>query len=289
MNRFVCLVLALAACHTESRPEPKTSADFEARLKRLEDDNAKYKAELEWLGGIYKQQLAQQEEQERDEPAPDAVFAVDIAQDLKAGHFEGPATAAVTIVEAFDFACPYCRRVSDTLNDLVKVYDGKVRIVYKHMIVHPEVATHAHLAACAAAKQGKYVAFKNAVWTKGFDAYAAARDQSKLAEEALYVIAKDVGLDIKRLKTDMTSDACKQQVDADMQELAKFHVNATPTLFVNGTHVGGAMPEDVFKQMIDEKLQLVTASGVSPAEYYDKVIMGKGEKKFRSKKDPKPS
>src|SRR5262249_32617755 len=73
MNRFVCIVVALAACHNESRPDPKTGGDVEARLKRLEDDNAKYKAELEWLNSIYQQQMAQQEQEEREQPAPDAV------------------------------------------------------------------------------------------------------------------------------------------------------------------------------------------------------------------------
>ena len=87
----------------------------------------------------------------------------------------------------------------------------------------------------------------------------------------------------------MKSEDCKNFLENDRKELDKFHVNSTPTLFVNGTHVGGALPEQQFKTMIDEKLKLVEQSGVPAAEYYDKEIMGKGEKQFRSKKDPKPS
>ena len=44
----------------------------------------------------------------------------------------------------------------------MKEYDGKVRVVYKNMVVHPQVVTKAHLAGCAAGKQGKFVEFKNA-------------------------------------------------------------------------------------------------------------------------------
>ncbi len=290
----------LAACQNDSTMAGKGSAgatapsapsgDIESRVKRLEDDAKKHAEALDFLDKVYAQQKQQQEAQEREEPAPDAIFAVDIAPDLKAGQVEGPATAPVTIVEAFDFACPYCRQVSDTLEDLVKSYDGKVRVVYKNMVVHPQVATAAHLASCAAAKQGKYPQFKNELWTKGFDPYAAARDPSKLSEENVVAIAKGVsGLDVEKLKTDMKSDECKQHLQTDMAELNKFHVNSTPTLFVNGTHVGGALPEAQFKQMIDEKLKVVEQSGVAPADYYEKEIMGKGEKQFRSKKDPKPS
>ena len=47
-----------------------------------------------------------------------------------------------------------------------------------------------------------------------------------------------------------------------MQEMSKFHVNATPTFFINGKHVGGALPKDGFKQIIDEQLKIAEASGV---------------------------
>ncbi len=276
----------LFGCQNDSK---LGGGDLETRVKKLEESNAKYAEALDFLQKVYAQQKQQADAQERDEPAEDAVFAVDITPDLKAGQVEGPANAPVTIVEAFDFACPYCRQVSDTLENLVKSYDGKVRVVFKNMVVHPQVATTAHLASCAAAKQGKYPAFKQALWTKGFDPYSAARDPSKLAEDNVITIAHDVGLDVEKLKTDMKSPECKQQLETDMAELAKFHVNSTPTLFVNGTHVGGALPEAQFKAMIDEKLKQVESSGVPAADYYDKEVMGKGEKKFRSKKDPKPA
>jgi protein-disulfide isomerase len=295
MKTLSCVLLAaasLVACQNDSKLDTKGSApsgDLEARVKKLEADNAKHAEALDFLDKVYAQQKGQQEAQEREEPAPDAIFAVDIAQNVKAGQVEGPANAPVTIVEAFDFACPYCRQVSDTLEALVKDYPGKVRVVFKNMVVHPQVATTAHLASCAAAKQGKYPQFKNALWSKGFDAYASARDPSKLGEDNIIAIAKDVGLDTDKLKTDMKSDDCKNFLENDRKELDKFHVNSTPTLFVNGTHVGGALPEQQFKTMIDEKLKLVEQSGVPAGEYYDKEVMGKGEKQFRSKKDPKPS
>ena len=286
---LIACSLVAVGCQSDSKLDGKATGDLEARVKKLEDQNAKYAEALDFLQKVYGQQKQQQAQQEADEPADDAVFAVDIAPDLAAGQVEGPADAPVTIVEAFDFACPYCRRVSDTLEDLVKSYKGQVRIVFKNMVVHPQVATPAHLASCAASKQGKYVAFKNAMWTKGFDAYASAHDPSKLAEDNVVAIAKDAGLDADKLKADMKSDECQARIKTDMSELDKFHVNATPTLFINGTFVGGALPEDQFKTLIDQKLAEVKASGVAPADYYDKEIMAKGEKQFRSKKDPKPA
>jgi protein-disulfide isomerase len=157
----------------------------------------------------------------------------------------------------------------------VKEYDGKVRVVFKNMVVHPQV-TNVHLSGCAAGKQGKFQKFKNLYWEKGYK-------QRKMDDASVDAIAKEAGLDMTKYAADKASDACKQMVANDAAELAKFKVNSTPTFFVNGTHVGGALPKENFKQMIDEKLK--TADGQN--DYYDKVVMATGVKQFRSKTDPK--
>jgi protein-disulfide isomerase len=164
-----------------------------------------------------------------------------------------------------------------------------VRVVFKNMVVHPQVVTDAHRAGCAAAKQQKFVAFKNAFWEKAFLPYQSARDPSKLGLENIMAIAKDLGLDTAKLKADMESPDCQAQIAKDMEELAKFHVNATPTFFINGKHVGGALSKEAFKPIIDERLKVAESTGVPGAEYYEKEVMGKGEKQFRSKVDPKPN
>ncbi|HEX3766531.1 MAG TPA: thioredoxin domain-containing protein, partial [Kofleriaceae bacterium] len=151
-------------------------------------------------------------------------------------------------------------------------------------------ARPAHLASCAAAKQGKYLAFKDAFWDQGYEPYAASggKDASSLGEDSLVKIAKGVGLDPAKLKTDMASAECKARIDSDMAELAKFHVSATPTFFINGKPISGALPKDELKQLIDEQLKIAEASGVPGGEYYQKVVLAKGEKQFRSKADPRP-
>jgi protein-disulfide isomerase len=165
----------------------------------------------------------------------------------------------------------------------VKEYDGKVRVVFKNLVVHPDQVTVAHKAGCAAGKQGKFVAFKNAFWEKAFGAYAATRDASKLGEENIMAFSKDLGIDTGKLKSDMDGADCKAQLENDAQELQKFHVNSTPTFFINGKIVPGALSKEQFKKIIDERLQVAQASGVAGGEYYEKEVMGKGEKQFRSK------
>ena len=310
MTKLALLFLALAACEKHdsklddlNQPMPKAlqidsvaaaSADHsgtvEERLTRIETELAKNREALGFLADVYKQQKAQMEAQEAQEPAPDAMFAVPVDRDVKAGMVDGPATAPVTIVKAFDFACPYCMKASPTMKELVKKYGGKVRVVYKNFVVHPETALPGHLASCAAAKQGKYLAFKDAWWEKAFTPYAESRGEKveSMQKDNILAIAKDLGLDGTKFAADMDGEDCRMLVKGDQDELDVFQVGSTPTFFVNGKEVSGALPTEAFSQLIDEELKNVTKSGVAPGEYYDKVVIAKGEKKFRSKKDPKP-
>jgi protein-disulfide isomerase len=309
VSRFALLALVFAGCaqpqahadHPAAKPDPAAGAgggasaridrsgSLEQQLARLQDAYDRNAEALDFLSKVYAQQKAQQSQEDRDEPADDAVFAVDVTGDIQAGQVDGPASAPVTIIKAFDFACPYCQRMAPVMKELVAEYQGKVRVVYTNLLIHAP-ARPAHLASCAAAKQGKYLAFKDAFWDKGFGPYAASegKDASSLAEDSVVKIAQGVGLDAARLRADMASAECKARIETDMAELAKFHVNATPTFFINGKPVSGALPKDELKQLIDAQLKIAEASGVPGAEYYQKVVLARGEKQFRSKGEPRP-
>ena len=79
------------------------SGSVEQQLARLQDAYDRNAEAIDFPNKVFAQQKAQQAQQERDEPAEDAKFAVDIASDVKLGQIEGPNTAPVTIIEAWDF------------------------------------------------------------------------------------------------------------------------------------------------------------------------------------------
>jgi len=97
-------VLMAAALFAGCQNESSSNSALEARVKKLEETNAKYAEALDFLQKVYNQQKQQSAQQEREEPADDAVFAVDIANDIANHQVEGPNSATVTIVEAWDFA-----------------------------------------------------------------------------------------------------------------------------------------------------------------------------------------
>jgi outer membrane murein-binding lipoprotein Lpp len=110
MKSLACVLFAaalIAGCQNESKLDGSSGGggNLEARVKKLEETNAKYAEALDFLQKVYGQQKQQQQAQEESEPAPDAVFAVDVKPSIEANLVEGPATGAqVTIVEAWDFA-----------------------------------------------------------------------------------------------------------------------------------------------------------------------------------------
>ena len=266
MMLLACLLGSACAKH---KP-PAELAALETRVAYLEETLAKREEALKFLDMAYEARLDQE-----TRPAPGTVYGVDIAQNLALGQVIGPPDALVTIVKAWDFACPHCYRSSLILDELLDEYQGKVRLVLKHMVVHPQQVAAAHLAACAAAKQGKFREFYKAFWTDGYQAYADRRDESLLGPDNVLKIASGVGLDANRLQADMPS--CQQVIAADEAELRKFKVGGTPAFFINGEYIGGGIPKATFKQYIDRKLDIAARSGVPGADYYAKEIRGKGE------------
>lgn len=205
----------------------------------------------------------------RARPEPDASLTYGVP--IGTAPTVGSPSAKVTLIMAGDFACPYCRKAWGTVEDLRKKYGADLRVAYKSFVVHPQVATVAAQAACAAAHQGKFHELAELLWTDAFD-------KRRFERTDIDAIAKKAKLDIKRYKADIDGP-CPSEVAAEGAEMTKFGVGATPSFFINGRFLAGALPIDDFEKLIDEEMAKADAaikSGVKPEQYYDTVIVGKG-------------
>lgn len=279
MTKLVLLLAAavtLAACQSDSRG---VEDRLNARLDRIEkkiDDMSK--------NGGARPGAAQPQRAPRPEPDRAKTYSVPVDGD----PFDGPADAKVTLVKAYDYACPYCEKVRDTMDDLRKQYGNDLRVVYKQFVVHPQVATAGALAFCAAAKQGKAHEMDAALWDKGFKGRQFDKDgdngqkcwESDAGCPVVLGFAKDIGLDVNKMKADMKG--CTQLMQSDMRTLQTLGVGATPSFFVNGRFMSGAMPIDNFKQLIDEELkkanEIIQKEGIPASQYYQKVVVERGQK-----------
>jgi protein-disulfide isomerase len=157
----------------------------------------------------------------------------------------GSPDAKLAIVEFSDFQCPFCARVNPTLLQILGEYDGKVRIVFKHMplSIHPK-APAAHAAAEAAHRQGKF-------WEMHDKIFA---DQRSMSPEKYLEYAQQLGLDMEAFRRDVADNAIQKRIDADAAEAARLAVGGTPGFFVNGRFLNGAVPFTAFQELINEEL-----------------------------------
>jgi len=157
----------------------------------------------------------------------------------------GPASAAVTIVEFSDFQCPYCSRAETVVDEVMKKYDGKVRLVYRDypLSFHQNAETAAMASECAD-DQGKYWEMHKAMFG----------NQSKLAATDLVETAGNVGMDKDKFKSCLDSGKFRNEVQKDFQDGQKAGVSGTPTFFINGVMIVGARDVNSFSEIIDREL-----------------------------------
>lgn len=145
----------------------------------------------------------------------------------------------VTMVEFFDYRCPYCKQVEPSLEKVI-ADDHHLRFVYKEFPVLGPVSTTAARAALAARKQGKYDAFHRAMMaTKG-----------QITDQTVMDVAGSVGLDIVQLRRDMASPDVDKTLKENLALADALDITGTPGFIVGDTIIPGAISLDDLKQAI---------------------------------------
>ncbi len=162
----------------------------------------------------------------------------------------GNPKAPVTLVLFSDFQCPFCSRVEPTLQQAMQEYGDKLRIVWKHQPLpfHPNAMPAAE-AAEAAREQGKF-------WQMHDKLFA---DQRALSDAAYDQYARELGLDLKRFAEARASGRARARIAEDQALASRIGATGTPTMFVNGEKVEGAVPYPMLKAAIDRQLQAAAA------------------------------
>ncbi len=166
--------------------------------------------------------------------------------DISGAPIRGSSKAPVTIVEFSDFQCPFCARVSPTIQQLFDRYPGKIRWIFKHypLPIHPD-APLAHEASLVAGEQGKFWEMHDLLFL----------NQRAMKREDLIKYAKQLGLDMKRFNKKLDAGEFKPVIRADIGEGQKLGVRGTPTFFINGRRVVGALPFETFRGIVEEELK----------------------------------
>jgi protein-disulfide isomerase len=176
--------------------------------------------------------------------APAAPEKKDVPAPGKDSPFKGPENAKVVIQEFSDFQCPFCSRVTPTMEQILKEYPNDVKIVWRNMPLdfHKDAPLAAEAALEAFAQGG------NKAFWKYHDTLFG--NQKALSRADLEKYAADIGLDVERFKAALDSGKHKERIQKDIEIAKKIGVSGTPAFTVNGYFVSGAQPFQQFDKAI---------------------------------------
>jgi protein-disulfide isomerase len=156
----------------------------------------------------------------------------------------GPAGAPVTIVEYLDYQCPFCHRAEAVVEEVLGRYPGRVRFVHRDFLLGKPRSLAAARAARCAGEQGKFWEYHRSLLTAGGD----------MGDEDLRGRAASMGLDAARFSACATSDRYDADIHSSTESGNAVGIDATPTFFINGRRMTGALPADQFAEAIEEEL-----------------------------------
>jgi protein-disulfide isomerase len=176
-------------------------------------------------------------------------------------HVKGPDDAPITIVEFSDFQCPACGHAFLDLQDVVRRRHD-VRLVFRHFPldqrcnegiehgVHP-VACLAACAAVCAAQLGKFWQYHDLLF----------ENQAGLTRENLFGFARELGFDMGRFRTCLDAPETLDRVREDVRAGSSLGIQSTPTIFINGRRIPGALDRHYYDYAITIETQPPATSG----------------------------
>jgi protein-disulfide isomerase len=141
-------------------------------------------------------------------------------------HIDGPADAAVTLVEYGDYECPYCGAAYPIVKEIQQRMGDRLRFVFRNFPIstsHPH-AEQAAEAAEAAAAQDKFWQMHDVLY----------ENQRRLDDPALHGYAEQAGLDVERFDREMAEHVHAARVREDFMSGVRSGVNGTPSFYING-------------------------------------------------------
>ncbi len=167
----------------------------------------------------------------------------------------GPVNAPVTVVMFTDFQCPACAATHPVLEEVLKTYGDRVRLVVRdYPLDQHQQARKAAEAANAARAQGKFFEYISILY----------KNQQALDTASLKKYASDLGLDRARFDADLDGGKFASEVNHDVAEGKAYGVSVTPTIFINGVRLLD-LSDRAMKVAIDRAFERAGAKPVSAA------------------------
>ena len=190
---------------------------------------------------IIMQAVAILEQRERERAASGAnTVRLQLEQDPNSPNLGNP-DGDVTVIEFFDYNCPYCRKAGQTVQELL-ASDANVRVIYREWPILGEDSVFASRAALAARAQGKYEEFH----------WALMNGEGRASEASILKLARHLDLDVEKLQADMTSPAVESHIAQSSALARTLGFTGTPAFIVGDRTAPGMLSTDEISAMVAE-------------------------------------
>lgn len=238
--RAILWTLLLSAIFLSS---PARSAEFnDGQRKEMEAIVKEYLLKNPEILQEMSQGLEEKQKQAEDAQRKNALVqnADQIFRD-KSDYVAGNPNGNVTLVEFFDYNCPWCKK--DFFDVMALIDEDKdLKVVLKEFPILGPDSEYAAKAAVAAGRQGKYLQLHKALY----------QHEGRVTKEAVDEIASTVGLDMDRLKRDMEEPATLETIARNLALAQSLAINGTPAFIVDDKLFPGYLPKAELANAIAE-------------------------------------
>jgi len=156
----------------------------------------------------------------------------------------GPAEAPVTLIEFADYQCPYCRQEEPLVKRLREEFKDQLKVSYRDfpLPMHPNARKAAEASRCAG-EQGQYWPYHDRLFSGSAD---------DLADAGLKSMARELKLDGAKFDQCLASSEEAAAVDKDFNAGKDLGITGTPTMYINGYTVSGAVPYDTLRRLVEQ-------------------------------------
>ncbi len=146
----------------------------------------------------------------------------------------------VTVVEFFDYNCPYCKRAASVVKNVI-AGDSEVRVVYREWPILGEGSDFAARAALASRNQGKYEEFH----------WALMALNGRATEASVLKVVRELGLDEDQLRVDMEAPEVDAHIQVSMELARQLGFSGTPSFVIGDALAPGLIAEDEMTRLIE--------------------------------------
>jgi protein-disulfide isomerase len=159
--------------------------------------------------------------------------------DPKLAYITGPANARTTLVEFFDYNCEHCRNSVHAVHRFYEAHRSDTRFAFIEFPIFGAGSTLAARAAVAARRQpDKYMAFH----------FAMMEEDGPADQDSIFEIAKNVGLDVNKLKVDMAEPSVADTLSNGIKLAHSAGVDGTPEFIINGNSLEREIDDTLLNQ-----------------------------------------